>query len=172
MSAGAGDDPATRLGGSPPADAALHDAPTLAVPTATLYAILRLRSEVFVVEQDCPYLDIDGRDLEDRSIQLWAARGDTVDATLRLLWDGPRAARIGRVATAARARSAGLAARLMTRALELAQAQQADTVVLDAQARLEPWYGRFGFARSGPNFLEDGIDHVPMMRTYADRHGL
>ncbi|MCW2604927.1 MAG: hypothetical protein JWN61_3062 [Pseudonocardiales bacterium] len=151
---------------------AVHEAPALALPPATLYNILRLRSEVFVVEQECAYVDIDGRDLEERAVQLWIARDGQILATLRLLWDGPRAARIGRVATATSARSAGLAARLMERALKLAEADRAETVVLDAQARLEPWYARFGFVRSGPNFLEDNIDHVPMTRTYADQHGL
>lgn len=157
---------------SEPAGARVRQARTSDLPAGTLYAILRLRSEVFVVEQDCAYLDLDGRDLEERSIQLWIEGDDGIAATLRVLWDGPFAARIGRVATAPRARSAGLGARLMARGLELAEAGRAQTVVLDAQARLEPWYGRFGFVRSGPNFLEDDIDHVPMTRTYAERHGL
>lgn len=170
MSARKGDGRAAELSGAPLVP--IHEASALALPPATLYAILRLRSEVFVVEQDCAYLDLDGRDLEERAVQLWVERPGGVDATLRLLWDGPHTARIGRVATAPGARSAGLAARLMRRALELAEAGPAHTVVLDAQSRLEQWYGRFGFARSGPNFLEDGIEHVPMTRTYPDTHGL
>ena len=87
--------------------ATLHEAPAPALPPATLYAILRLRSEVFVVEQECAYLDLDGRDLEDRAIQLWAERDGRIIATLRLLWDEPDVARIGRVVTSPDARSGG-----------------------------------------------------------------
>ena len=59
----------------------------------------------------------------------------------------------------------------MRRALELAEAADASHVVLDAQFRLEAWYGTFGFVVTGPKFLEDGLEHMPMTRTYADRHG-
>jgi ElaA protein len=125
----------------------------------TLYRILALRAEVFVVEQACVYLDQDGRDLEPDCHQLWVQSGDEVWATLRLLRDPDGRARIGRVATAPSARGQGLAAQLVTRALDLAG--ERDTV-LNAQAHLESWYGRFGFTRNGPDFDEDGIPHVPM----------
>lgn len=161
---------ATGAGDRPPAPH-LHEASALALPPATLYAILRLRSEVFVVEQDCAYLDLDGRDLEPDATWLWAESAGRIRATLRLLWDSPDTARIGRVATAPDARSAGLAGRLMDRALELARARPARTVVLDAQSPLVGWYARYGFARTGPEYIEDGIAHVPMARTYPDRHG-
>src|SRR6201999_4315359 len=91
----------------------------------TLYRILKLRVDVFVVEQECAYPELDGRDLEPSARQLWIESGDTGDtgaareivATLRVLDDGP-AVRIGRVATATSARSAGHAGRLIRRALE------------------------------------------------------
>jgi ElaA protein len=127
----------------------------------TLYRILRLRTDVFVVEQECAYPELDGRDLEPGSLQLWLADGDDVTATLRLLTDPDGAARIGRVATAGTARGRGLAAVLMQRALELAGDRP---VVLDAQAHLEGWYARFGFTRAGEEYVEDGIPHVPMRR--------
>jgi ElaA protein len=130
-----------------------------------LYRILQLRSEVFVVEQDCVYLDVDGRDLEPRTVQLWIdGAQSTVVATLRVLWDSDGRARIGRVATAIEARSGGLAARLMERAIELARDGGAAEIVLNAQSHLAGWYGRFGFAVDGPTFVEDGIDHTPMRR--------
>lgn len=154
----------------PPARDQVHEAPADALPPAILYGILRLRSAVFVVEQQCAYLDLDGRDLEESALQLWIQRRGEVIATLRLLWDAPRSARIGRVATSPAARSGGLGALLMLRALELARAGRARTVALDAQSRLEPCYERFGFARSGPNYVEYGIEHVPMTRTYPDEH--
>jgi ElaA protein len=128
----------------------------------TLYRILRLRTDIFVVEQECPYPELDGRDLEPTARQVWLARDDgDVVATLRLLRDDDGAARIGRVATAAAARGEGLAAVLMQHAIELAG--DAD-VVLDAQSYLHDWYARFGFVRDGADYIEDGIPHVPMRR--------
>jgi ElaA protein len=143
----------------------MHSALTTELSGVQLYRILQLRSEVFVVEQDCVYLDIDGRDLEPRTVQLWMeGSGPGVAATLRVLWDSDERARIGRVATASEARSGGLAARLIQRAVELAQGGGASEIVLDAQSHLAGWYGRFGFAVDGPTFVEDGIDHTPMRR--------
>ncbi len=127
----------------------------------TLYKILKLRVDVFVVEQSCPYPELDGRDLEPGARQLWIERSGDVLATLRMLDDGA-ALRIGRVATAPAARSAGHARRLMERALELAGDRD---LVLDAQSYLQAWYERFGFVRDGDEFLDDGIPHVPMRRT-------
>ena len=139
----------------------VHDARLAELDPATLYRILALRSAVFVVEQDCVYPDLDGRDLEPAARQLWVEQDGAVLATLRLLHDPDGRARIGRVATAHAARGDGLAARLMARALELADGA---TIVLDAQAYLVGWYARFGFEADGPEFVEDGIPHVPMRR--------
>ncbi|WP_203135776.1 GNAT family N-acetyltransferase [Microbacterium sp. JZ31] len=138
-----------------------RSAPTADLPPLVLYAILRLRVDVFVVEQECAYPELDGRDVEPTAVQLWAEDAGDVVATLRLLTDGPDR-RIGRVATAASARGRGLAAELMRRALTQCGAS---TVRLDAQSHLAHWYARFGFAPEGPEFLEDGIPHVPMIRT-------
>lgn len=135
----------------------------------TLYRILALRSEVFVVEQNCPYADPDGRDLEPSARQLWIERDGEVVATLRLLSDPNGDARIGRVATAEHVRSNGLAARLMDRALELAGDRP---VVLEAQSHLVDWYARFGFSKSGAEYIDDGIPHTPMHRPApSDRAG-
>jgi ElaA protein len=129
----------------------------------TAYRLWALRSEVFVVEQDCPYLDLDGRDLEPATRHLWVERGGEPVATLRLLDDGD-GLRIGRVATRAHARGDGLAAALVLKAVELAGKR---AVVLDAQSHLVDWYERFGFAPSGRGFVEDGIPHTPMRRPGA-----
>ena len=140
----------------------VHDARLARIDPETLYRLLRLRTDVFVVEQECAYAELDGRDLEPDARQLWIERADgEVVATLRVLRDPDGTARIGRVATAASARGEGLAAQLMTRALELAGDGE---VVLDAQTYLEGWYTRFGFVRSGADYVEDGIPHVPMRR--------
>jgi len=135
-----------------------------------LYDLLRLRVDVFVVEQECAYPELDGRDVEPDAVMLWAEEDEQVLATVRLLVDhaddtGAAAAadalRIGRVATTPAARGRGLAADLMRLALDRAEGR---LVRLDAQAHLEGWYARFGFVVDGPGFLEDGIPHVPMSR--------
>ena len=131
----------------------------------TLYRILRLRAEVFVVEQDCPYLDPDGRDAEPGTLHLWVdpdPGAPTVAAALRVVVEPDGSRRIGRVVTAPDHRGRGLAGTLLDRALALVPAGSG--VVLDAQARLEPWYAERGFTRVGEEFLEDGIAHVPMRR--------
>jgi len=140
----------------------VHDAVLSELDPEVLYRILRLRSEVFVVEQQCVYLDQDGRDAEPSARQLWIERDGKIAATLRLLTDAGGVRRIGRVATALSARGAGLAGELMERAVELCAGAE---IVLDAQSYLVDWYQRFGFEPSGPEYLEDGIPHVPMRRT-------
>jgi ElaA protein len=141
----------------------VHVARASEVSPVTLYRILQLRVDVFVVEQRCAYRELDGRDLEPDAWLLWVAEpSGTVLATLRIVRDAS-AVRIGRVATVRSARSRGLAARLMWRALELSDSA-GDDVVLDAQSPLRAWYERFGFAVSGELFDEDGIPHVPMTR--------
>ncbi len=140
----------------------LHAAPLRDIDPLTLYAILQLRTDVFVVEQECAYAELDGRDVEPSTVLIWAVgEGGTVVGTLRLLEDGPRLGRIGRVATAKQARGAGLAAELMERAISLADGTE---LVLDAQSHLQAWYERFGFSRDGDEYIEDGIPHVPMRR--------
>lgn len=142
--------------------ATLHDGVLADLDPVTLYRVLALRSDVFVVEQDCVYADTDGRDLEPDARQLWAEQDGKIVATLRLLRDSDGCARIGRVATAVSARGSGLAAQLVQRAIELAGPAE---IVLDAQTYLFDWYARFGFVRDGDDYVEDGIPHIPMRRT-------
>ena len=124
-----------------------------------LYDILRLRSEVFVVEQECAFLDADGRDTEPTTWHLWADRDGRVVVAGRLLDDGDEW-RIGRIATAPDARGQGLAAEVVRRAIELCD--DGRPVVLDAQSHLVGWYGTLGFEPAGPEFVEDDIRHTPM----------
>ncbi len=127
--------------------------------TSTLYAILRLRVDVFVVEQQCAYPELDGRDTESTTRHLWVGGDDgAVHAYIRVLDDGP-ALRIGRVVTARAARGRRLAEHLVLHAVERAGERE---VVLDAQSYLRGWYERLGFAVAGEEFVEDGIPHLPM----------
>ncbi|MCE0537355.1 GNAT family N-acetyltransferase [Kineosporia rhizophila] len=129
------------------------------------YALLKLRVDVFVVEQKCPYPELDGRDVEPGTEHLWLADEHGPTAYLRLLADPDGRARIGRVCTRADARGRSLAGRLMEAAL--AGLEPGRETVLDAQAHLTGWYARYGFTASGPEYLEDGIPHVPMRRPAA-----
>jgi ElaA protein len=131
--------------------------------TTTLYAILKLRSDVFVVEQECFYADPDGRDPEPGTRHVWLARDREVLAYLRILDDGA-VQRIGRVVVAESERGSGHAATLMTHALTVIGNRDS---VLHAQAHLVKFYSRFGYQPTGPDYLEDGIPHVPMARTTA-----
>ena len=126
----------------------------------TLYAILRLRSEVFVVEQNCVYLDPDGRDAEPGTRHIWIERAGAIRAYLRILDDG-RLPRIGRVVTAPDARGSGLAGTLVAEALKVIGDRPS---VLDAQAHLKNFYAKFGYEQTGPEFVEDGIPHIPMRK--------
>jgi ElaA protein len=128
---------------------------------ATLYALLRLRVDVFVVEQECPYPELDGRDIEPGTRHLWLDEHGTPVAYLRLLSDPGGMLRIGRVCTARSARGGGHAARLVRAALDEAGDRPC---VLEAQSYLVPFYAGFGFATTGPEYLDDGIPHVPMRR--------
>jgi ElaA protein len=129
----------------------------------TLHALLRLRVDVFVVEQECAYPELDGRDAEPGTLHLWVEADGAPVATLRVLAEGGGTAyRIGRVATHRDHRGRGYAAALLTEALRRTGDKPVD---IDAQTYLERWYARFGFRRTGPDFLEDGIPHLPMRRT-------
>ena len=125
---------------------------------AQLYGILRLRSDVFIVEQACAYDDIDGRDAEPATRHLWVEAGGEVVAAARLLRNRDGAHHIGRVVTHPRHRRRGLAEALMRRAIELA----GPPIELKAQAHLADWYARFGFRPSGDTFDEAGVLHQPM----------
>jgi len=135
-----------------------------ALDLATFYAVLRLRVDVFVVEQRCPYPELDGQDTDPDTEHWWAEADGQVLATLRVLSASERP-RIGRVATAARARGRGHAGTLMRAALESLDATCAADVTLEAQAHLQGWYAGFGFTPTGREYLEDGIPHVSMVRT-------
>lgn len=135
--------------------------------TATLYELLALRTQVFVVEQRCPYLETDGQDLLGDTCHLLVRQDDALVGYLRLL-DPQRMGGevvIGRVVIAEAARGSGLGHRLMERALvECRQRWPGVPVYLSAQAHLQGYYGRYGFAAVTEVYLEDDIPHIGMRR--------
>lgn len=124
----------------------------------TLHALLRLRVDVFVVEQRCPYPDLDGRDTEPGTWHVWLERDGLVVGCLRVLEEPGGGGRIGRVAVAPPARRAGAGRALLEHGLALSRRP----VHADVQSHLASWYGRCGFEVVGEEFIEDGIPHVPM----------
>jgi ElaA protein len=129
---------------------------------AQLYDLLRLRCEVFVVEQECAYQELDGLDLLSTTTHLWVEAADRrVLSCLRVFPGELRDWRIGRVCTAADQRGQGHSARLMRAALDR---YPGSSWMLHAQCAVVEFYRRMGFAESGPEFDEDGIPHVLMVR--------
>ncbi len=136
--------------------------PFTGLTAAEVYDVARLRQDVFVVEQQCPYADLDGRDPEPGTAHVLMSEGAALVGYLRVL-DDATTWRIGRVVLAPAARGRGLADGLMDAALAHCSAVGPDRdVVLAAQTPLARWYAGFGFAVDGEEFLEDGIPHMPM----------
>lgn len=144
--------------------ATVHRAWAADLEPGTLYELLRLRLEVFVVEQACPYLELDGRDLEDRARHYWLGgdgRPEPVLGTLRLLKEPDGEHRVGRLCTARSVRGHGLGRRLM----EAVLAEVGDRAcVLDGQEHLVGFYRGFGFEPTGAAYDCDGVAHLPMRR--------
>lgn len=128
---------------------------------AELYEIYRLRVSVFVVEQNCAYQEVDEAD--KTGWHLWLRDADGIAAYARVLAPGtvfPDVS-IGRV-IAVRRRE-GLGSRIVRAAIDAAQEHfGARRITIEAQSYVKALYSRLGFVQTGPEFLEDGIPHVPM----------
>ncbi|MEO5606597.1 MAG: GNAT family N-acetyltransferase [Polaromonas sp.] len=136
-----------------------------ALSAAELYAVLQLRSEVFVVEQACVFQDIDGFDVQALHV-LGSVEGALV-AYARCFPAGVKFAEasLGRVATRASRRGTGTGHELVSQAIACLLAQWgAQAIRIGAQARLEGFYRQHGFEVAGPPYLEDGITHIDMLR--------
>ena len=139
----------------------IHDYRFTDLDASVLHDLLRLRIDVFVVEQECPYPELDGRDPEPDTRHVWLDGPDSQPAAvLRVLAEPDGSHRIGRVATRPDARRSGLARKLLAHV----HATTPGRLVLDAQTYLVPWYTSLGYVPSGGEFLEDGISHLPMVR--------
>ena len=136
-----------------------------ALHARTLYALLQLRTEVFVVEQTCVFQDMDGADAQCFHLLGESARG--LEAYARLVPAGLKytEASIGRVVTLPAARGGGLGHALMSEAVRaLVSLWGAQPIRIGAQAHLQAFYGQHGFAPAGSIYIEDGIDHIEMVR--------
>lgn len=145
--------------------------PWSALTRDELYAILQLRQVVFVVEQQCPYLDCDDRD--QHSLHYWISDARGVVAYARIAPPGviyPEAA-IGRVVTAERARCGGLGRAVMEASLRYTDEHYPGPVRIMAQSYLLAFYESLGFARCGKEFLEDGLPHWEMIRANSEARG-
>lgn len=143
-----------------------YTAPFSEIPSVKMYRILALRSEVFVVEQNCAYQDLDGKD--EQSHWVWAEdeKGE-VHATARLLPAGVsyKEISIGRVCSSLHSRGTGLGKALMNECLE--QCEQLwgrESITISAQQYLLKFYNEFGFEEEGEMYLEDDIPHLKMKR--------
>ncbi len=137
-----------------------------ALTLAELYALLQLRSEVFVVEQTCVFQDIDGHDQAAYHLLGHTATGELA-AYARLFAPGRsyEQVSIGRVITSPRYRRTGLGRTLLTRAIAECEALfGAQPIKIGAQCYLQAFYESFGFVPQGEPYLEDGIPHLYMLR--------
>lgn len=131
-----------------------------------LYDLLRLRSEVFVVEQHCVFLDMDNKD--QACYHLLGYRDNLLAASTRIVPAGvayPDYVSIGRVVSAPQVRGTGAGKELMEVSLQKIRELFGHVPVkIGAQLYLKKFYESFGFEICGPVYDEDGIDHVPMIR--------
>lgn len=133
--------------------------------TRELYALLQLRSEVFVLEQACAFQDLDGAD--DQAMHLLGTLQGQLVAYARCFGPGQKYAEasIGRVVTRGTTRGSGAGHVLMRQAIaSLAQHWGEQAIRIGAQARLEQFYRQHGFTPSGAPYIEDGIPHIEMLR--------
>ena len=132
---------------------------------AELYAIMKLRSDVFVVEQNCVYLDADGKD--QLCYHLIGYNENELVAYARLLPQNvsyPYAS-IGRVVTSSHHRKTGAGKALMAKAIEQCAVLFGEvSIKIGAQLYLKKFYESFGFEQYGSKYDEDGIPHIPMLR--------
>lgn len=139
----------------------IHTKPFKELTLHELYGLLKLRVDIFVVEQHCPYPELDGAD--EKAIHLYIEEDDAIIAYLRIIPSKSGNARIGRVVTHKEYRGKGLSTQLMKEAMEyIREHYPEDTMILSAQEHLQDFYGSFGFKAVSEVYLEDGIPHVDM----------
>jgi ElaA protein len=149
--------------------------------TKELYDLLQLRAEVFVVEQDCVYQDVDGKD--DKAMHVLGYDGDLLAAYTRIFNAGDYfdKSSIGRVVVSPKSRGKEYGKKVMEVSMEFAFKEQSDDEVstersrstkakqpikISAQCYLKKFYNDLGFVETGKEYLEDGIPHMEMIAEY------
>ena len=139
-----------------------------------LYQIIQLRISVFVVEQNCPYQDADGKDIKSLHVMgytpspAFPLKGRELTAYARILPTGIsyREVSIGRIVTSQKARRTGAGKELMKKTMDFIKKEFGNVPIrISAQLYLQKFYEGFGFIREGDEYLEDGISHVEMLYT-------
>lgn len=133
--------------------------------TTELYAILQLRSEVFVVEQDCVYQDVDFKD--QKAIHIFGVKDDKIVAYTRIFkpTDYFENSSIGRVVVQEKERKFGYGHQIMIASIKAIQNQfKVDKITISAQKYLKKFYESHKFNQIGEEYLEDGIPHIRMDR--------
>ena len=130
-----------------------------------LYQVLRLRSEVFVVEQKCVFLDMDNKDQYCDHVMIW--KNEQLVATSRLVPPGLSYEQmsIGRIVTHPSVRKEGVGKSLLNSSIELIYARHGKSPIkIGAQYYLRDFYNSFGFVQCSEIYDEDGIDHILMLK--------
>ncbi len=129
-----------------------------------LYEILALRIEVFVIEQNCPYQDVDGKDKKSRHLFAMDETGKCI-TFLRLVKPGVsyKEWSIGRVVTSSSMRRTGLGKELMKKAMLFFAELENPSVRISAQSHLQKFYEDFGFKKVSEEYMEDDIPHIEML---------
>jgi ElaA protein len=130
-----------------------------------LYAIMRLRAEIFIVEQNCPYQDADGKDPKSFHLMGYDETNELV-VYCRILPQHisyPEVS-IGRVVSSSKVRGTGAGKQLMDKSLEVIKQKFGNVPVkIGAQAYLKKFYGSFGFVQTSEEYMEDNIPHIEML---------
>lgn len=132
--------------------------------TTELYDLLQLRLEIFVVEQDCAYQDLDGKD--QKALHIIGSKNNKIVAYTRIFKAGDylEQASIGRVVVKDSERKHGYGLDIMKASIKVVEEQFCETAIaLSAQTYLKRFYNSLGFQETGAEYLEDGIPHVMMV---------
>lgn len=138
--------------------------PFSALDSQTLFSIMRVRVDVFVVEQACPYPELDDHDIADSTRHVYLLDGLSVNAYARCYGKDAQYSAIGRVLVAQSQRSSGLGKQLVNEAIACCKAQWPNRdIYIGAQTYLLNFYRSFGFECVGDEYIEDGIPHQDMI---------
>lgn len=134
-----------------------------------LYQILKLRVDVFIVEQNCIYAELDGKDQDPNALHLFAKQDEQVICYMRILPPGCSYASmpsLGRVVTHERVRGSGIGHELLSQAVKILDEQWPDKIChISAQSHLQKYYQAQGFEAVTEEYLEDDIPHIGMERS-------